>query len=156
MQKQEDAAPDLVEFERLKDHFEPILRAAASQSSHGSSSSALHSISHHTHTYKSSITAAASAALNREITGVSKFTPSRSLRGARDKGPTVLDEVPRYEALQTCANEKGTGGGDWDLEQMRGIENIAEVATLEHRWSNSWAMSFQTKLVFCFISVIDP
>ena len=81
LQKFEDSAPEALEFERLKEHFEPFLRA--------SSSSAVPTPSHTHHTYTNPITAAASSALARDIPGVAKYTPHPSTlmrsRSGRDK-----------------------------------------------------------------------
>jgi dynactin-4 len=160
LQKDEDGAVDTVEFDALKDHFESILRAAATaQASHGSSSSTLHATSHHMHAHKSSITAAASAALARDIPGVAKYNPTRSARGAgaREKSTGDEDEVPTYNTRLKCADGKENWGGDADVERMRHIETIGEVATLEQRWSSSWTMSLRTECVPhpSFFAIID-
>ena len=144
LQKDEDMAVDSVEFDALKEHFEPAFRASAS-SSHGASSSALHT---HGHAHKSSITAAASAALARDIPGVAKYNPSRSTRGGgRDKGPGNKDEIPRYKTRLKCADGKGSRAGDADVEWIKRIETIEEVATLEQRSSSSWSISLRTECV---------
>lgn len=67
MQKFEDSAPESLEFERLKEHFEPFLRTSSLPSLSHLPTLA----SHHLHT--SSATAAASAALARDIPGNGKY-----------------------------------------------------------------------------------
>lgn len=153
LQKFEDSAPDSLEFERLKDHFEPFIRASSLSSSTTSHavahpSSAAHS--HHLHS--NSITAAASAALARDIPGVGKYNPlarSTSSRGigvsGRDRSVNK-DEMAEYRSRVEIAKASvvGTGGGDADVEFMRHLENVSEVASLDQRWENSWVTSLQT------------
>ncbi|THV02993.1 hypothetical protein K435DRAFT_962665 [Dendrothele bispora CBS 962.96] len=146
LQKSEDSAPDSLEFERLKEHFDPIIRASSlSSSSSAVPSSAAHS--HHLHS--TSITAAASAALARDIPGVGRYNPlSRSGRGTGSKDRSAnKDEMPDYKSRMdaTTASKMGSGGGLPDVEFMRHLENVSDVASLEQRWSYSWATSLQTK-----------
>jgi dynactin-4 len=157
LQKFEDSAPDSLEFERLKDHFEPFIRASSLSSSTTSHavahpSSAAHS--HHLHS--NSITAAASAALARDIPGVGKYNPlarSTSSRGigasGRDRSVNK-DEMAEYRSRVEIAKASvvGTGGGDADVEFMRHLENVSEVASLDQRWENSWVTSLQTRFLF--------
>ncbi|THH20604.1 hypothetical protein EW146_g779 [Bondarzewia mesenterica] len=132
LQKYEDSAPESLEFERLKEHFEPFLRA--SSSAHPSTASH----SHHSHV--NPITAAASSALARDIPGVAKYMPHPRTRH-RDKG--AKDEMPEYRSRV----EIGTAGagGEQDVEFMQHIEEVNEVAALEQRWANSWATSLRTR-----------
>ncbi|KAK0221596.1 dynactin subunit 4 [Armillaria fumosa] len=144
LQKFEDSAPDSLEFEKLKEHFEPVIRA----SSLSGVSSAVPSSAAHTHHIRSnSITAAASAALSRDIPGVSKYTPhTRSGRGAaKDKTPNK-DEMPEYKSRMDIesASHYGSGGGEADVDFMKHLENISEVASMEQRWTYSWATSSQS------------
>ena len=138
LQKFEDSAPESLEFERLKEHFEPHLRASPS-----TGPAAPHS--HHTHT--NPITAAASSALARDIPGVGKYTPHASSAGrsrsSRNKGN--YNEVPDYRARVEIGSSNFTmgGGGETDVEFMKNLEDISEVATLEQRWENSWMTSLQ-------------
>ncbi|PBK75124.1 dynactin p62 [Armillaria solidipes] len=145
LQKFEDSAPDSLEFEKLKEHFEPVIRASSLS---GVNSSAVPSSAAHTHHIRSnSITAAASAALSRDIPGVSKYTPhTRSGRGAaKDKTPNK-DEMPEYKSRMDVesASHYGSGGGEVDVDFMKHLENISEVASMEQRWTYSWATSFQS------------
>nr|GAT49287.1 predicted protein [Mycena chlorophos] len=150
LQKFEDSAPESLEFERLKEHFEPVIRAAAaalsSSTSHGPS--AAHPSTSTARARTNSITAAASAALARDIPGVGKYNPlGRSQRGApREKKVVEKDEAPDYHSRLSImtASAHGTGGGDADVEYMRHLENVNEVATLEQRWGSSWAMSLRS------------
>lgn len=139
MQKFEDSAPESLEFERLKEHFEPYLRASPSTSSHG--------LGHKHSTHISPITAAASSALARDIPGVARYTPhamSRS-RSGRDKNANK-HEVPDYRARVEIGSTGLTSGGgaDRDTEFLRGLEVVEDVATLEQRWCNSWITSPQS------------
>ncbi|KAI0344415.1 hypothetical protein BDW22DRAFT_1326981 [Trametopsis cervina] len=140
LQKFEDSAPESLEFERLKEHFEPHLRASPS-----TGPAASHS--HHTHT--NPITAAASSALARDIPGVAKYTPNASTtsrsRSAREKANR--HEIPDYRARVEVGTSNFTmgGGGDTDVEFIRHLEDISEVATVEQRWENSWMTSLRTE-----------
>ncbi|KAF8195469.1 dynactin p62 family-domain-containing protein [Pholiota molesta] len=129
LQKYEDSAPDSLEFERLKEHFEPFLRASSLSSTVGGHapahpSSAAHS--HHAHS--NSITAAASAALARDIPGVSKYNPltrSTSGRGGSGKDRSKnKDEMPEYRSRRN-------GGGEPDVELMSHLEDIGWVSPLQ-------------------------
>ncbi|KAF7348305.1 hypothetical protein MSAN_01784200 [Mycena sanguinolenta] len=133
LQKFEDSAPDSLEFERLKEHFEPVIRASSLSSSTANAPAVPPSSAAHSHRVRTnSITAAASAALARDIPGVGK---------TKNK-----DEMPEYRSRVdiTAASKLGTGGGEADVEYMRHLENVSEVANLEQRWIGSWATSLQT------------
>ncbi|KZV73660.1 dynactin p62 [Peniophora sp. CONT] len=136
LQKFEDSAADSLEFERLKEHFEPfVLRAGAAQSSVTPGHTS------HSHHHVNPITAAASSALARDIPGVAKYTPAQPSR--RSKG--ARDEMSEYKARVEASNGKGAGlGGDPDVEFMRGLEIVSEVASLDQRWTSSWATSFKS------------
>ncbi|KIK69759.1 hypothetical protein GYMLUDRAFT_151048 [Collybiopsis luxurians FD-317 M1] len=143
LQKLEDSAPDSLEFDRLKGHFEPIIRA----SSLSSSSSAVPAISH-SHHHSNPITAAASAALARDIPGVGKFTPhARSGRPSGKDRSANKDEIPEYKSRVNIAHAStyGSGGGDVDVDFMRRLETVSEVASLEQRWTYSWSTSLETR-----------
>ena len=137
LQKFEDSAADSLEFERLKEHFEPfVLRAGAAQSSITPGHSS------HSHHHVNPITAAASSALARDIPGVAKYTPAQPSR--RSKG--ARDEMPEYKARVEASSGKGAGlGGEPDVELMRSLEMISEVASLDQRWTSSWATSFKSR-----------
>ncbi|KAF8895616.1 dynactin p62 family-domain-containing protein [Infundibulicybe gibba] len=150
LQKFEDSAPDSLEFDRLKEHFEPFIRASPLSSSASSAPvAAVHpsSAAHLHHIHTTSLTAAASAALSRDIPGVSKYNPhGRSTnRAGRDRS-TNKDEMLEYKSRLniTSASAVGTGGGEADVEFMRHLETIEEVASLEQRWMNSWTSPLQT------------
>ena len=137
LQRFEDSAPDSLEFERLKEHFEPFLRT----SSFSSSSHLPTHPSHHTRT--SSITAAASAALARDIPGVGRYNNiANPLGRSRGKDKSVnKDEMPEYRSRGEVA-DSGMGA---EAEFMKHIEDVGEVAGLEQRWVGSWKSSLQTK-----------
>ncbi|KAJ7284712.1 dynactin subunit 4 [Mycena rebaudengoi] len=149
LQKFEDSAPDSLEFERLKEHFEPVIRASSLSSSTSNAPAAHPSSAAHSHRVRTnSITAAASAALARDITGVSKYNPlARSGKGTVGRDKTAnKDEMPEYRSRVdiTSASKLGTGGGEADVDYMRHLENVNEVASLEQRWVSSWTTSLQT------------
>ncbi|KAF9533076.1 dynactin subunit 4 [Crepidotus variabilis] len=153
LQKHEDSAPDSLEFERLKEHFEPFLRASSlsASTSTGHPTAHISSAAHSHHLHANSITAAASAALARDIPGVGKYNPlarSTSARGGITKDKSInKDEMAEYRSRLdiTKASAYGTGGGEIDVEFMKHIEDIGEVASLEQRWLNSWAGPLKTQ-----------
>lgn len=133
LQKHEDSLPESLEFERLKEHFEPFLRASSSLPAPPTA---------HSHHHVNPITAAASSALARDIPGVSKYTPHPRTR--RDKG--ARDEMSEYRArVEVGAGGGGGTGGEMDVEFLRHIETIAEVATIEQRCVGSWATSLHSQ-----------
>jgi len=146
LQRTEDSAPDSLEFERLKEHFEPFIRASAASSSFN-----LSNVSPH-HSRTNSVTAAASAALARDIPGVVKYNLFTRSRSGRDKTAN-RDEMPEYKSRLeiAVASTAGTGGGEADVEFMKHIETISEVTSFEQRCVNSWATSVQTRFVYRFI-----
>ncbi|KAI0069722.1 hypothetical protein K474DRAFT_1609993 [Panus rudis PR-1116 ss-1] len=134
LQKFEDSAPEALEFERLKEHFEPFLRASSSSASHPTSS--LH---HHVNP----ITAAASSALAREISGVPKYNALSRSRSGREKA-AAKQEFPEYRSRVETGASKGLlsgSGGEADVDLLKHLESASEVASLEQRWVNSWTTS---------------
>ena len=150
LQKFEDSAPDSLEFERLKEHFEPFIRASL-LSSTSTNHAAVHNTPHLHSLQSNSVTAAASAALARDIPGVSKYNPlarSTSGRGGSGKDRSRnKDEMVEYRSRVDIskASAHGTGGGDVDVEFMSHLEDIGQVATLEQRWINSWVNPLQIR-----------
>lgn len=140
LQKFEDSAPESLEFERLKEHFEPFLRTSSL-----SSSSHLPAVSSH-HLHTSSATAAATAALARDIPGVGKYNPLGRGRAGRDRTANK-DEMPEYKSRVETAvfSQLGGGGDDADVELLRHMETVEEVAKLEQRWGNSWTTPLRSR-----------
>lgn len=148
MQKYEDSAPDALEFDRLKDHFEPFLRASSLSSSIAVHAAHPGSAAHSHHLHSASITAAASAALARDIPGVGKYTPiSRTASGRAHRDRTAnKDEMPEYKSRVDIASVGiGAGGGESEVDYMRKLRDVQTVGSLEQRWGNSWAGSLQVK-----------
>ena len=130
LQKHEDSAPDNLEFERLKEHFEPFIRASSA------SSSASHHLRSTQHTHSNPITAAASDAISRDVPGVNKYNPLSRSRVGRDK--PNRDEMPEYRSRMDISL---TGSDSANVDNLLRIENSEEIATLEQRWINSWTSS---------------
>ncbi|KAF9783108.1 dynactin p62 family-domain-containing protein [Thelephora terrestris] len=130
LQKHEDSAPDSLEFERLKEHFEPFIRASSA------SSSASHHLRTAQHVHSNPITAAASDALSRDVPGVSKYNPLSRSRVGRDK--SNRDEMPEYRSRMDVSL---TGSDTANVQHLLMIESPDEIATLEQRWINSWTSS---------------
>ena len=137
LQKFEDSAPESLEFERLKEHFEPFLRAS-------SSSSALPSASSH-HVQTNPVTAAASSALARDIPGVGKYNPLSRSRVGREKA-AHRQEYPDYKSRVEIANTAALGA-EGEVEFLRHLEQVSEVASLEQRWTNSWVGPLRARCV---------
>jgi len=57
------------------------------------------------------------------------------------------DEMPDYRSRLDIATASivGSGGGDADVEFMKHVENVGDVASLEQRWESSWATSLRTR-----------
>ena len=137
LQKFEDSAPESLEFERLKEHFEPFLRASSSSSAPPAASS------HHAHT--NPIAAAASSALARDIPGVGKYNPLARSRAGRDKA-ALRQEYPDYKSRVEIASAAALSG-ELDVEFLRHLETASEVAALEQRWTNSWVAPLRARYV---------
>ena len=145
LQRFEDTAPDSLEFERLKEHFEPFLRASSSSGLSG------HPQATHSHpAHINPITAAASSALARDIPGVVKYTPAP--RGRRDKGPR--DELAEYRSRVEVAGTKDTSNVDF----IRRLEEASQIAALSQRWTSSWTTTLRSRYALilyhhgCFIT----
>ena len=121
LQKFEDSAPDSLEFERLKEHFDPFIRASLFSSTGKDRSRS-----------KDEMVEYRRASLH------SSSGKDRS----RNK-----DEMVEYRSRVdiTKASAHGTGGGEVDVIFMSNLEDIGQVATLEQRWINSWVNPLQTR-----------
>ncbi|KAH8101435.1 dynactin p62 [Cristinia sonorae] len=137
LQKFEDSAPESLEFERLKEHFEPFLRA--------SNSNAIQPTNSSHHGQLNPIQAAASSALSRDIPGVSKYNPLGRSRSGREKAAN-RNEIAEYKArVEAGAMGLNSGSGaEGDVEFVKHLETVEEVAALNQRWVNSWPASLHT------------
>ncbi|EJC98928.1 uncharacterized protein FOMMEDRAFT_161120 [Fomitiporia mediterranea MF3/22] len=138
LQRSEDSAPEFLEFERLKDFFDPLVRSSLSASQQGHAP-----ITHSAH--HNAIHAAASNALARDIPGVGKYhAPTRTRASKFRQGSK--DDMPVYRARVEASGASGLGaGGDGDVSLMRHLESPSEIARLEQRWLTSWAESLRSK-----------
>lgn len=131
LQKGEDAAPELLEFDHLKDHLEPFLRRSHAHVPH----------------VPTPATAAASASLLKEIPGLqtrygSLFGLSSRARG--DGRAAARDELDAYDALGPACALRGKGKGREDVEedrvrQMREMDHLEDIAGVEKRWTAAWS-----------------
>ncbi|KAF8755024.1 Dynactin p62 family [Rhizoctonia solani] len=94
LQRFEDSAPETLEFDRLKDHFEPLIRASGTGNT-GHTPNARHN----------PITAAASHALAREVHGVPRHQLNK---GAGRSGKTK----PRIDPWDSYIARNPASGGD--------------------------------------------
>ncbi|KZT39484.1 hypothetical protein SISSUDRAFT_1061085 [Sistotremastrum suecicum HHB10207 ss-3] len=143
LQRHEDSAPEMLEFERLKEHFATYLRAQQSSSS-TSQQSQPHHRAHHTSL--TAATAAASSALARDIPGVSKHR-----RKDKDRGAGIdKEELPIYKSRIESASlgTLGLGADEEDVEFLKKLDTengIEDVARLEQRWTGSWQGSIHSR-----------
>lgn len=142
LQKTEDSSADSLEFERLKDHFEPLVRAsqgqAAAPAGAGNASARP--------TPLSAINAAASSALNRDVPGL-----RRKGHDAIPKGVVAKDE---FSSTYKSRIDSAAGGVltqseiDWIRDMTQEEFVLGDVAKVEQRWLGSWAQSLKASCVF--------
>jgi dynactin-4 len=92
------------------------------------------------------IHAAASSALSREIPAL-KFTSRRSAAArptGRDK-PTA-DELPVYKPRISAATSGGIAV-EAELEWLRGLDTLQDIAPVNSRWETSWAPTNSMRMV---------
>ncbi|KAG8686003.1 hypothetical protein FRC11_009689, partial [Ceratobasidium sp. 423] len=136
LQRFEDSAPETLEFDHLKDHFEPLIRASGSGQT-GHTPNARHN----------PITAAASHALAREVHGVPRHQLGKET-GRPNKAKSRTDPWDSYTARNPAAGGDatvGASGGPDDVEWMRNLESIEDVAAVEARWDASWSGSLRAR-----------
>ncbi|CAE6490205.1 unnamed protein product [Rhizoctonia solani] len=135
LQRFEDSAPETLEFDHLKDHFEPLIRASGSGHT-GHTPNARHN----------PITAAASHALAREVHGVPRHQSNKGT-GRQNKTNTRADPWDSYIARNPASggdSNVGASGGPEDVEWMRNLDNLEDVAPVEGRWDASWSGSLRS------------
>jgi dynactin-4 len=138
LQRFEDSAPETLEFDRLKDHFEPLIRSSTSGHA-GHTPNARHN----------PITAAASHALAREVHGVSRHQSSKGA-GRSSKSKSRVDPWDNYVARSPASGGDasiGASGGPEEVEWMRNLDRIEDVAPIEARWDASWSSSLRARRV---------
>jgi dynactin-4 len=139
LQRFEDSAPETLEFDRLKDHFEPLIRASGSGPA-----------THAPSARHNPITAAASHALAREVHGVARHQLSKN-SGRSGKSKPHGDPWDSYVARSPASGgdtNVGSTGGIEEVEWMRNLEHIEDVAPVEARWDASWSVSLRARYVF--------
>lgn len=128
LQKIDDASPAAVEFERLREHYEPLLRPPAASTS--------------------------AALLRRSVPAIR--TKSRSSIGSRSsnfeppRSSGDGDELAPYRARGDSRTEAGLttpfGLGDEDSALWLGqVEDLDGVAPLESRWTSAWRQSIRAR-----------
>lgn len=157
LQKQEEESPDRLEFDRLRDHFEPFLKAQLAALQHQSLQGAPTTTSHHN--TSSARQNAASAALLKDIpslaassryTSVLASTSLSRLATGRSHSHTHLsaaaeskEDLADYRSLVGSKDLKGKGKSREDerVEFLReGISTggLDASATLDKRWTDVW------------------
>ncbi|KAG1836229.1 dynactin p62 family-domain-containing protein [Suillus tomentosus] len=114
LQKFEDSAPESLEFERLKEHFEPFLPAAS----------------------------AALARDIPGVGKYNPLARSRVGRDRTANKDEMPEYKSRMEI--GVLGQLGSEGDGSDVEALRRMESAEEIASLEQRWGNSWTTSLRT------------
>ena len=125
-----------MEFDHLKDHFEPLIRASGSGHT-----------GHTPNARQNPITAAASHALAREVHGVPRHQLNKGA-GRPNKTKSRTDPWDSYVARNPAAGGDATtsaSGGPEDVEWMRNLDSIEDVAPVEARWDASWSSSLRAR-----------
>ncbi|GAA5878959.1 hypothetical protein JCM16303_007244 [Sporobolomyces ruberrimus] len=147
LQKADEGAPELVEFDRIKDHLEPYIRRSLAHTSQQPSNSDT--------ALAASSAATTSTSLFKDIPGFNIRYPSMfglagRARGGGDQG-TAKDELERYSSVHPAraggsaevrrtADVKGKGvSREADLvDTMRKIADLEQIASIDKRWNSSW------------------
>lgn len=137
----DDQSPASLEFDRLREHYEPLLRPTAS-----SLSSASHARSH-----VSSSIAAASSALKRNVPGLRakpRHSTGRSVDAPKSSGDG--DEPGPYRARGDARTEAGLTtpsclGEDDSVLWLGQVEDLDGVAGRDARWASSWRQSIRAR-----------
>ena len=135
LQKTEDNSYDTLEFDRLKEHFEPLMRnshpppAAGAHGQHQGTSRVL---------ALNAINAAASSALARDVPG---------LRKKRVDSNVPKDEYGGfYKSHADCVSgrEESIAEVEWLKNLTQEEFTLGEVASLQQRWTSSWTQSMRS------------
>ncbi|KDQ25456.1 hypothetical protein PLEOSDRAFT_1045039 [Pleurotus ostreatus PC15] len=141
LHKTEESAPEALEFDRLREHFEPFIRASSLAASTSGYPPHIHA-----HTHQSTAMAGASAALSRDVPGMGRYNNAHGRtpgRPGRDRTANK-DEFPVYKSRMDVVSAASLGGGgERDVELMQHLESPYEVAGIEQRWELSWMSSFK-------------
>lgn len=127
LQKSEEAAPETLEFDHLKHHFEPFVRRGLSQSPSISLSS-------------SSILSSAMKPVD-ETRGGQRYgslfgLPSRGrMNEGKEKGKR--DELERYDTLPVSRTNAPVSESE-RVRMMREMVCVDGTTSIEQRWTSSW------------------
>ena len=74
---------------------------------------------------------------------MARYTPHAMARSRSGRDKNAKHEIPDYRArVEVCTTGFTLGGGaEPDVDFIRHLETVEEVATLEQRWGNSWVTS---------------
>lgn len=148
LQKSEDAAPEIVEFDHVKDHLEPFLRRGQAHAPQATTSAA-------TSTTSASLS---SSTFLKDMPGLGQRYGSLfglSSRARAGEGHGTRDELDQYEALfpaggpgaSAKGKEKGkeVGLDAEHVKAMREMREMEDVASLDKRWTSSWKQPLLAK-----------
>lgn len=157
LQKAEEGAPEVVEFDRVKDHLEPYIRRSQAQALQQQQLRPVASSSTPS-TSAAGAATAASASLFKDIPGFNTRYPSMFGLAARARGGgtgpgadqgTARDELEPYSSAYP-ARGGGGGGGTRDVKgkgvrresdrvaAMRDMTDLDDVASFDQRSTLSW------------------
>jgi dynactin 4 len=157
LQKIEDSQPETLEFERLKEHFEPLIRSSGATGN-------LLQASQHQHHPQSAAQQAASSALSRELPVLRRSLGQRTNSSAKSSAPAAAsgsgkkggrgaDSTLPYKARIEVASGMGLIL-DNELEWLRELGKpeteaegfgFSDVSELNQRWAESWAGSIKKR-----------
>jgi len=158
LQKMEDSQPEGIEFERLKEHFEPMIR-----SSSGGPSQASQHQPHH----QSAAQQAASSALSRDMPILRRSLGQRTTSNAKASTAAAASAVVKktikgedFEREYKARIPIASGMGmilESELDWLRNLgredtegegSGISAIAEVDKRWTESWAGSMKARYAF--------
>lgn len=149
LQKTEDSSADTLEFERLKDHFEPLLGNQAPVAAPSGPSGTRN-------TPLSAINAAANSALQKEVPGVRRKGRASD---AFVKRPTAKDEFTSSYKSRIDSAAGGVSAQselDWIRDMTQEEFVSGEVAKVQQRWTTSWTQFMKSTYVSLNVSTRSP
>lgn len=136
----DDLSAPTLEFDRLREHYEPLLRPQTNAA-----------LSTHGRTHVSSSIAAASSALKRNVPSLRtkpRYSAGRPVDPPKTSGDG--DELKPYRARGEARIEAGITtpaclGEDDSVDWLSQVEDLDGVADLDSRWTSSWHQSIRAR-----------
>lgn len=144
LQRYEDSAPDVLELDSLRNHFEPFVRAQMSQTDPKAATSGIASMP--------------SAALRRSklfrdvpvlSTDPRLLGRSRARPGAARKEGEVFKPYEARTSWTSGANSRGEGvvsrRDEGRIEWTQGMKSVEQATSLDQRWTSPWDQPVRAK-----------